>query len=176
MQQRREGVVVAIGVFRLVKACVLAVLGVGGLVELPEDLARSAERAIAWLGAYSARETLERAIGKLWETDASSVHRLAVASLCYAVVFAVEGIGLVRKRLWAEWLTVVVTASFIPFEIYELARRLSGPKVVALALNVAILAYLVWRRLSERRGHGASARRRSVPAPSLGPARSPRPA
>src|SRR5690349_16081237 len=39
--------------------------------------------------------------------------------------------------------------------VFELARRFSAPKLVAMALNVAILAYLLWRRLSEWRGGGA---------------------
>ena len=41
---------------------------------------------------------------------------------------------------------MIVTASFIPFEIYELARRPGVGKVVAIAINVAIVAYLAWRR------------------------------
>jgi uncharacterized membrane protein (DUF2068 family) len=170
MQQVRARVVVAIGVFRLVKACALTAIGIGGLVEMPQDLARGAERAVAWMGAYSARATLERAIGKLWATDESALHRLAIVSLCYAAVFAVEGVGLIRKKLWAEWLTVVVTASFIPFEVFELARRFSAAKVVALALNVAIVAYLAWRRVNARRGGGERARR-SPAAPLPDPER-----
>jgi len=42
---------------------------------------------------------------------------------------------------------VVVTASFIPFEIWELTRRPGGGKVVALAVNAAIVVYLAWRRV-----------------------------
>ena len=37
-----------------------------------------------------------------------------VAILCSAAEFLVEGVGLLKKRRWAEWLTVGVTASFIP--------------------------------------------------------------
>jgi uncharacterized membrane protein (DUF2068 family) len=65
-------------------------------------------------------------------------------------VFVVEGVGLLRGRRWAEWLTVFVTASFIPFEIWELTRRPGGGKVVALAMNAAIVVYLAWRRMHER--------------------------
>jgi uncharacterized membrane protein (DUF2068 family) len=48
-------------------------------------------------------------------------------------------------------LTVGVTGSFIPFEVYELVRHPGAGKVAAVVVNTAILAYLVWRRLSERR-------------------------
>jgi uncharacterized membrane protein (DUF2068 family) len=56
------------------------------------------------------------------------------------------------RRRWAEWLTVFVTASFIPLELYELSRRFGPGKLVALVLNVAIALYLVWRRLEDRPG------------------------
>jgi uncharacterized membrane protein (DUF2068 family) len=48
----------------------------------------------------------------------------------------------VRRRRWAEWLTVIVTGSFVPLEVYELAHRAGWGKVVALALNLAIVGYL----------------------------------
>src|SRR5262249_47735664 len=62
--------------------------------------------------------------------------------------------GLLLKKRWAEWLTVLVTASFVPFEVYEIAQRGGAAKIAALVLNVAIVAYLGWRvgaRLSARR-------------------------
>ena len=52
--------------------------------------------------------------------------------------------GLWNEKRWAEYLTVVVTASLIPFEIYEMVHHLTPIKIGALALNAAILVYLVW--------------------------------
>jgi uncharacterized membrane protein (DUF2068 family) len=63
----------------------------------------------------------------------------------------VEGVGLLKKRRWAEWLTVGVTASFIPLEIYEIVRRLSPGKIAALVLNLGILIYLLWVRVDAAR-------------------------
>ena len=40
-------------------------------------------------------------------------------------------------------MTVGVTASFIPFEVYEIVEHFGPGKVVALVLNVAIAGYLV---------------------------------
>jgi uncharacterized membrane protein (DUF2068 family) len=162
MEPRNGRLVVAIGVFKLVKVVLLVTLGVAGLVAMPEQLADAAERAVVWLGASSARETLERAIGDLSSMDVSTVHRLAALSFVYAGAFLVEGLGLVRRRRWAEWLTVVVTGSFIPLELYELATHFRPGKLFAVALNVAIVVYLAWRRIRERRGRGAPARGRLV--------------
>ena len=94
---------------------------------------------------------MNSAVARLVYADHHELHELAVASLAYAAVFLVEGIGLLRRRRWAEWLTVVVTASFIPFEIYELVHQPGAGKIAALALNVVIVVYLAWRRLKDRR-------------------------
>jgi uncharacterized membrane protein (DUF2068 family) len=143
-----------IGVFKLVKAVVLGALGIAGLMGLPEPFVRVALRGLRWTGALSGHQIVRRAIVKLLSLSDQTLRELAIAGLCYATVFAVEGIGLLRRRRWAEWLTVVVTASFLPFEIYELVRRFGPAKVVALAINAAIVIYLVRRRLELSSAHG----------------------
>jgi uncharacterized membrane protein (DUF2068 family) len=139
-----------IGVLKLAKAALLAALGVGGVGVGKDGLARLAERTVAIVGGYSGRHLVGRLLDRVWALDPSSARRLAALSLCYAGVFAVEGVGLVMGRHWAEWLTVIVTASFIPIEIYELVTKPGAGKVAALIVNVAIVAYLAWRRLRER--------------------------
>ena len=78
---------------------------------------------------------------------------LTCGTVLYAVLFSVEGVGLWGAKLWAEYLTIIATAGFIPVELYEVSRSTSTPKMVTLMLNIAIVAYLVvqvrWR------GHSA---------------------
>lgn len=71
---------------------------------------------------------------------------LAVTAGVYAVVEGVESVGLWRQRRWAEYLTAVATAGFLPFEIYELTERVTVLRVLALVVNLAVLAWLVWRK------------------------------
>ena len=68
--------------------------------------------------------------------------QLRLLTLTYAAVFAVEGIGLWMQRRWAEWLTVVITASLIPLELWELIHRPS------IGAAVVLLANMPDRRLS----------------------------
>lgn len=149
-----DRVVALIGVFKLIKAALLIALGVAGLVEIPVDLAHRAHHAIAWMGISPGRHTLSRLLDKLGSFDDGTARKLAVASLCYAAVFLLEGVALLSKRRWAEWLTVGVTASFIPIEIYEAVEHFGAGKIVALTLNLAILIYLVWRRFAATRTIG----------------------
>jgi len=71
---------------------------------------------------------------------------LAVGLVGYALLEGTEGVGLAMRRRWAEYLTVVATGLLIPYEVYELGRHATLFKVGALLLNVAVVAYLAWRK------------------------------
>jgi uncharacterized membrane protein (DUF2068 family) len=150
MERRPAGLVTAIGIFKLAKATLLVSVGVALLRELPRQVGLQAEHALQWLGMGASRSVIQQALERLWRLDVTAERRIAVFSLVYAAVFTVEGLGLVLERRWAEWLTVFVTGSFIPLEIYELGRRFGPGKLVALVVNVAIVLYLVRRRLEDR--------------------------
>jgi uncharacterized membrane protein (DUF2068 family) len=68
---------------------------------------------------------------------------VAVGLLVYGLLEGVEGVGLWLAKRWAEYLTVVATAVFIPYEVYELTRAVTATKLVAFAINVAAVVYLV---------------------------------
>jgi hypothetical protein len=145
LSRRGDRLVVAIGAFKLVKCCLLVALALGWLLGV--ERGGSWMSAARWTGALVGHRAARAVITRLAAIDGQQARALAIAALVYAAVFAVEGIGLLLRKRWAEWLTVVVTGSFIPFEIYELVRHGGAGKVVAIVLNVAIVVYLVWRRL-----------------------------
>lgn len=60
----------------------------------------------------------------------------------YAALFLTEGIGLWFEKRWAEWLTVIVTGSFIPIEIYEVWKHCGPVRLIVLGLNLAVVIYL----------------------------------
>jgi uncharacterized membrane protein (DUF2068 family) len=139
-----------IGGFRLVKAILLVGLGLAGLLGVAHQTIEGVERAVDWLGLFPGHAAVHRALVKLDSIDDGEAAKFGVAALAYAAVFTVEGVGLLLRKRWAEWLTVIVTSSFIPVEVYEMVEHFSGGKVLALVLNVAIVIYLVARRLEER--------------------------
>jgi uncharacterized membrane protein (DUF2068 family) len=148
---RNARLIVAIGVFKLVKAAHLLALGAFGATSVPSHLLRHADRLVTALGACPGHATLQRLIAKLGYVDPRTIHRVGLLLLAYATVFMIEGLGLLERRRWAEWLTVLVTVSFVPIEVRELAVRFTVPRLLALTLNLAIAAYLVWRRLEDHR-------------------------
>jgi uncharacterized membrane protein (DUF2068 family) len=138
--RRRPTLVRLIGGLKLVKAVVLAAVAVGLMTN-------HALRSLVW-----------RVVG-YWSERA--LHAAGIVTALYAVVFAVEGVGLLLARRWAEWLTVLVTASFIPLEIWKIVRHPGAPGLVTLALNLAIAAYLAVR-LARHDDNGALASRHAL--------------
>jgi uncharacterized membrane protein (DUF2068 family) len=144
---RRDRFVAVIGVFKLVKAAMIGALAVGGLMGVSEGFVHGALHALRWMGATSGHHAVRHAVVAVLSMRDQTLRAFAIAGLGYAAVFAIEGVGLIRRKRWAEWLTVAVTASFMPLEVYELFRRPGVGKVVALVINLAIVVYLVRRRL-----------------------------
>ncbi|MEV8564953.1 DUF2127 domain-containing protein [Streptomyces sp. NPDC051322] len=87
----------------------------------------------------------------------STLVLVAVLLLVYALIEIIEGVGLWRAKRWAEYLTVVATAIFLPLEIYELTEKISWLKIATLAINIlAVLYILLGKRLFGLRGGHAA--------------------
>lgn len=83
------------------------------------------------------RRVTQVVLSRSTSMDPTRIAALGVGAFLYATLFPVDGTGLWLQRRWAEYLTVVATASFIPFEIHEVVRRSTITHVVALVLNIA---------------------------------------
>jgi uncharacterized membrane protein (DUF2068 family) len=85
------------------------------------------------------------------------LHLVGLVLAAYAVLEAVEAVGLWLQKRWAEYLALIATAALLPLEIYELVRGVSAFKVIALVLNLAIVVYLLFaKRLFGLRGGAAA--------------------
>jgi Predicted membrane protein (DUF2127) len=72
-------------------------------------------------------------------------------AIAYGALEAAEGYGLLRRRSWDEYLTIVSTAVLLIPEIQELFKHPTGLKVGGLALNVVIVIYLIIRLVGGER-------------------------
>ncbi|MDB4909129.1 MAG: hypothetical protein JWO05_3913 [Gemmatimonadetes bacterium] len=141
---RHDRGIEAIALFKMVKATALILVGLGAMSLLSRE---RADQLREWLQDVTIRQghtLVERALAMLGASHAK-ITLVALASLLYGVLFAVEGVGLWLEKRWAEWLTIFATGSLIPFEAYELSRKLTLFRAGALVVNVVAVVYLVWR-------------------------------
>jgi uncharacterized membrane protein (DUF2068 family) len=98
-----------------------------------------------------------KAIEKIINAKQSTLNWIAVGILFYGLLQIAEGVGLWVLKRWGEYVAVVGTTLFIPLEVYELTDKISWLKIVALAVNIAAVAYLVLskRLFGVRGGHKA---------------------
>jgi uncharacterized membrane protein (DUF2068 family) len=96
-------------------------------------------------------------LDKLFTLKSSTLELVGAAVWVYAIVEGVEAVGLWFQKRWAEYLTFIVTTSFIPIEVYELIHKFTPFKVFALVVNTAIVVYLLYaKRLFGFRGGAAA--------------------
>ena len=48
------------------------------------------------------------------------------------------------RKIWAEYVTLILTASFLPWEMFEIFRHVTWIKIVLTLLNIAVVVYLVF--------------------------------
>jgi len=147
----RFGVLRTIALYKIVKVLLLLAVAYG---ELRLRDASLAAKLLSW--AQARPYGLEhRIVTQLLEwfsgLSVSRIYALRMVTLAYAAVFAVEGVGLWMQKRWAEWLTVIITASLIPLEAWEIFYRPTIGKVLILLANVAVVAYLVWHVRTKNR-------------------------
>jgi uncharacterized membrane protein (DUF2068 family) len=107
----------------------------------------------------TSRSGIVHDLRRLFAISITNLYLVGAAVAAYAVLEATEAVGLWLGRRWAEYLTFVATVIFVPYEIYELTRTVSVLKVLALIINVAIVAYLlIAKRLFGLRGGGKAER------------------
>ncbi len=145
----------AIAVDRGLHSVVFGLLAVGllflrwDLVSLQDQaraLVDNTSNGLAGTGQATSRSFLLKELDRLIGLDPKTLRLLLFTAVVYAVIEGVEAVGLWRGRRWAEYLTALATAGFLPLEIDELLKKVSAGRVIALVLNLAVLVYLVWAK------------------------------
>jgi uncharacterized membrane protein (DUF2068 family) len=104
------------------------------------------DQAEGQIGPTPTHSFADRELRHLLTVRSTSLRVVAITAAVYCVLEATEAVGLWKERRWAEYLTAVATAGFLPFEIIELTHKVSPLKVATLVINLAILVYLIWAK------------------------------
>lgn len=140
-----------IGSFKLAKGVALLAVALGAHHLIHKDLADVVARWVAHLHLDLDNRYIDRVLSKVLSLDDRKLRHISAGTFGYAGLLLTEGVGLLLRRRWAEYFTVIVTGSLIPLEVYELFRRVTLPRLLLVAINVAVVWYLI--AVLRRPGH-----------------------
>src|SRR3979411_458532 len=133
-----------IGLFKLAKAIFFFGVGVGAIHLLHKDLEEEVMRLALKFRFDPESRFVSLLLNKIDLIDAHRLRQISVATFGYSALALTEGVGLLMEKVWAEYLTLILTVSFLPWELYELVRRPDWFRLSLLLINLAVLWYLVW--------------------------------
>jgi uncharacterized membrane protein (DUF2068 family) len=129
-------------------------LGVGALRLLHKDIQDELTRLIDHLRFNPESKLVNFVLVKSSIINDHMLREFSAVVFGYAGIGLIEGIGLYLEKVWAEYLTLAITASFLPWEVFEVFHRLTWIRAGLLVLNTLVLLYLVKvvaERVRERR-------------------------
>jgi len=132
-----------IAVYKTLLALFFVALGVAALHLLNKDI----DDVISQLGFFLRLNPESKLVNFLYDRAAlvnnPLLMRIGALAFSYAAVSLAEGIGLYLEKAWAEYLTLAITASFLPWEIFEIFHRVTWVRVALLIVNAVIFVYLL---------------------------------
>nr|ADC35846.1 hypothetical protein [uncultured bacterium 89] len=132
-----------IALFKLLKGVLLVVVGIGALRLLHRDLAETVMHWVNVLRVDPDNRIIHRLLTRVVSISPAQLKATSVGTFIYAGLLLTEGTGLLLRKRWAEYFTIITTGGLIPLELYEISKHATMAKFAVLIVNLAILAYLV---------------------------------
>ena len=151
--QPRDSGLFLIGLFKLGKAIFFMGVSLGALHFIHHDLSQTAEHILREMHFDPESRVIDFALDKLALVTHHKLRLVSMFSFLYSGLCCFEAYGLLRRKVWAEFVTLWLSVSFVPWEAWELARRPSLWHAAILLVNLVVVAYLLWmlRRKKRRR-------------------------
>ena len=163
--QSRNRLLLLIAVYKFLHALFFFAIGMGAHHLLHKDIADQAELFARHLRFNPESRLVIFILQKSSIINGPVLERISLIAYCYATLTLVEGIGLYLEKAWGEFLTLAITASFLPWEILEIFRRLTWVRVGLLTINILVFVYLLQLVLVRARNR-ATARKSGSPPES----------
>lgn len=133
-----------VGLFKLSKFVFFGALGFGALHLIHKNVGEEVMRLVNALPIDPESHLVSVVMDKADLIGGHQLRQFSMATFGYAVLCLIEGVGLVQRRVWAEYFTVTLTVMGLPWESYELLLRFTWLKVGVMAVNLVVLLYLLW--------------------------------
>lgn len=140
----------AVASVEFLKGLVVLLAGFGVLSLVHRDAWDVAESFLEWLHISPDTHYAQVFLNLADQLTDTKLWAVAIGALTYSALRFAEAYGLWRARAWAEWLALVSGAVYLPFEIFELARRPDWIRAAILLVNLAVVLYMAFLRLQAR--------------------------
>jgi uncharacterized membrane protein (DUF2068 family) len=139
-----------IAVLKIVKGILLFLVGVGALSLIHKDAATVFKHWADVLQVNVHSRVVQHWLVEIGLVKQRDLTLIVTTTFTYSGLLLTEGIGLLLQKVWAEYMTTFITATFIPIEIYELVRHATIARVSLLLINILVVVYLIVRILQEK--------------------------
>jgi uncharacterized membrane protein (DUF2068 family) len=143
VEKKAAGGLLWIALFKLFKATLLIAVGIGAHKLLHRDIAATALHWVEILRVDPDNRYIHRLLARIFAISPAQLKATSIGTFIYAALLLTEGLGLLLRKTWAEYFTIITTAGLIPLEVYEISRHVTLAKFVVLTVNVAIVIYLI---------------------------------
>jgi uncharacterized membrane protein (DUF2068 family) len=152
-RQGHDRWLITIGAFKILEGTFFVLLGFGVVRLLHRDVGDLLLRLALALRIDPESRFVNLLLDQVQLLTPHKIRLIGAGIFLKAILDFVEGIGLAMEKTWAEWLTIGLTASFLPWEIFEIVRHFTWVKVGVTLLNVLVLLYLLWVQQLRLRAH-----------------------
>ncbi len=149
-KRKSSAALILIGLFKLLKGIALLFVGLGLLRLLHRDVAQTVNHWVQMLRVDPENHYIHKGIARAVNVSPKQLRELSVGTFVYAALLLTEGVGLLARKHWAEYFTVISTGLLIPLELYEIFHHGTPIKFAVLLINLLIVVYLIMRLKSEK--------------------------
>jgi uncharacterized membrane protein (DUF2068 family) len=142
-KRRHNRWLILIAAFKLAQALLFIAIGVGALRLLHKDFADFLARLAHHLHFNPESRFVDFILDRASIVNDRLLRRFSIGLFAYAALGLTEGIGLYLEKVWAEYFTLGITASFLPWEILEVVRRVTPVRSALLVVNFLVFFYLL---------------------------------
>jgi uncharacterized membrane protein (DUF2068 family) len=134
------------GVGAILFACWLLSLS---KTDVPDRAGDAAVRVLDFLHSAPGGHFAIRLLSLAASLTPRKVVKMAFLAFGYGMVRFLEAYGLWNARAWAEWFALLGGAAYLPWEVYEIVRRATPFRWGLLIVNVIIVIYMAYVRMTD---------------------------
>jgi len=147
-ERRRAAGLRTVASLELGKGLVVLLLGFGAVSLVHKDAWDVAETLLHFLHVNPDRRYAQVFLNLADNLTDAKLWAMAGGALAYSIVRFIEAYGLWLERTWAEWFALISGALYVPFEAFELVRRPTMIHLAVLLINLGIVLFMLYLRLS----------------------------